>query len=94
MKVLIWKAKHDDVVFLAGTEEQELAAYLTIFQIMEENGDYECCPPENARHKTLYKKAKSGDATAARQLLRERKDYEYESVYEHEATDPLVKETI
>ncbi len=76
-KVLVWESKHDDAKFDASTPELEAEAFLKMFKLMDEQGDYECCPPEGEQV-DLYDKAKAGDAKAAKKFLTLRRDYEYE----------------
>lgn len=88
MRILEWRAKHDSVYYNASTEEQELAAYLKVFKEMDEQGDYECCPPDGREQKALYKEAKKGNAKAARTFLKMRRDYEYEWTGTKEVYEP------
>lgn len=88
MKILVWKAKDETVYYNASTEEKELMAYLRVFTQMDEQGDYECCPPEGKLHQSWYEKAKKGDMPAARLLLMARRNYEYEWVEIEEVIEP------
>jgi len=87
MKILVWKAKHEDLYYDASTLDKELNAFMTVFQLMDEQGDYGCCPPEGKEHKALYRKAKKGDRESARTLLSLRCDYEYEGVFIQEVQE-------
>lgn len=80
MEVLIWHAKDEDVIYDASTNDKAFKAYGAIFKTMDENGDYECCPPETKQERELYRKAKAGDLNAARIFLVGRRDYEYENI--------------
>lgn len=82
MKILVWTTKHESLYYNASTPEQELKAFLFVFNEMDGNGDYDCCPPEGKTQKALYKKAKKGDSKAARTLLslRSADNYEYENI--------------
>lgn len=79
-KILVWTSKHEDLYYDASTPEKELKSFLTVFQLMEEQGDYECCPPEGTLQKASYRRAKKGDKTAAKDFVMMRYDYEYERV--------------
>jgi hypothetical protein len=87
MKILIWRAKHTNVYYNASTEEKELAAYLKVFKEMQEQGDYECCPP-TGEARALYKLAKQGDGTAVRKFVHSRRHYEYEGTDIEEVIEP------
>lgn len=80
MKILVWKSKYDDLYYDASTPEKELSACLFVFNEMDRDGDYDCCPPEGKREKALYKKAKKGDGASAKTFLSLRQHYEYEYV--------------
>jgi hypothetical protein len=90
MKILIWHSKGGDVYWDASTPEKESAAYLAMFKEMNDQGDYECCPPENGQE-PYYEKAKAGDAAAAKKFLtiRSGRDYEYEGLSIQPVQDPL-----
>ena len=87
VKILVWKTKHEDVYYDASTPQKELNAFLFVFQEMEEQGDYEACPPEGQLQKSSYRRAKKGDKTAAKDFLMMRYDYEYEQVFIEEVRD-------
>ena len=90
MNIIAWHQKHGNVYYEAGTPEQTLAAYMRIFNEMEEIGDYEACPPEEGLHQKLYEQAKKGDRLSAMKFVKARstQGYEYEEVKEAEAVTP------
>lgn len=80
MKILQYgNRKMEPIAWDASTPELEAAAFLALFQYFD--GDYwrmYTASPLSGRQKTLYDRAKGGDAGAAKKLLELRKTYEYE----------------
>lgn len=80
MKVLlVHHSKGGDIYFDASDDGD--AAYLALFKMLDEQGDYECCPPIG-RQLEAYNLAKAGDSRWARIFLetRSRAGYEYEGI--------------
>ena len=77
MKILIWNAKHEDVLVCANDKEQEARAWLYLFKCMDDNGYY-CDLEEDEAD--AYMAAKEGSDRDAKRLLEMRSDYEYERI--------------
>ncbi len=77
MRILVWNAKHGDVLVCARDGEQEARAWLYIFKCMDEN-EYYCDLEDDEAN--AYMAAKEGSAGNARWLLEMRSDCEYERV--------------
>lgn len=93
MKVLIYgNRKEDDTIYDISTPEKELAAYLALFNYLDENWQVYECGGLTPTHKKWYAAAKTGDAESAKRLLNSRKHYEYEEFHFGEVIDPLTAE--
>jgi hypothetical protein len=91
MKVLIYgNRKEDDTIYDASTPEKEAAAYLRVFKELDEY--WQCYGDLTVKWKPVYEKAKAGDAEAAKRLMNDRKNYEYEGFRLDEVVDPTVNE--
>lgn len=77
--VLIWHQKHGDCYVAARDKEEELRAYLYLFNMMDEHGYYNYDGALNADEKVCYEAAKAGNGQAAKWLLNNRGG-EYEEV--------------
>ena len=56
---------------------------------MDEQGDYDACPPDGEEQEQMYRLAKKGDALAAKLLMLMRTHYEYEYTGIREVIEPL-----
>lgn len=89
MKVLIYgNRKQDDDIYDISTPEKEAAAFLRLFNTLDEEwqvygGNL------GAKEQPLYDAAKKGDGAAAKRLLTMRKSYEYEEWHYGEVINPL-----
>lgn len=85
--ILVLKYKHGDYPVYARTPEEELRAYLHLFNLMNKWGFY---AGMDGDMKDWYDAAKNGDMKAARQLLRCRssRGYEYEYIDELYPLEP------
>lgn len=91
MRVLIYgNRKQDDDIYDISTPEKEAAAFLTLFNYLN---DEWCVYGDDLGNKeqSLYDAAKRGDAMAAKKLLSIRRDYEYEEWHYGEVINPLEK---
>jgi hypothetical protein len=79
-KVLVFHQKHGDCYVSARTPEEELKAYLFLFNLMDEMGYYNYDGALNADEQVLYTDAKAGDGKSAKWLIDGRYGCEYESV--------------
>lgn len=87
MKILIYgNRKQDDEFFDISTPAKELAAYLKIFRILDE--DWDVYRELSKDHQNLYDSAKRGDGEAAKRLIVLRRSYEYEGVRQGVVIDP------
>jgi hypothetical protein len=88
MRFLRLICKHGEIYVLARDVEEELRAYLYLFNYMDEM-DFYSCGLRGDQH-NWYLAAKAGNATLARELLRYRSDCdcEYEKIYVEMAITP------
>lgn len=92
MKVLVYgNRKQDDEIYDISTPEKEAAAYLKLFNFLDEEWRvYET--GLNSKQKIWYERAKGRDSDAAKKLLFARKDFEYEEFHFGEVINPLCAE--
>lgn len=89
MKILVYgNRKQDDEFYDISTPEKENAAYLTVFKVLDE--DWEVYQDLGAGEEALLLRARVGDPEAAKRLMKGRRHYEYENVYEAELIDASV----
>jgi len=79
-KVLVFHQKHGDVHVSARDDAEEQRAYLYLFNLMDGMGYYNYEDALNADEQVWYAAAKAGNAIAAKWLIDNRCDYEYERV--------------
>lgn len=78
MRVLIYgNRKQDDYIYDVSTPEKEARAFIQLFQYLDEDQDV-YAGDLTREEEVLYKRAKEGDADAAKKLLTARRTYEYE----------------
>jgi hypothetical protein len=89
-KVLVYgNRKSDDILIDASTPEKEAAAFLKLFNYLD--NEWQCYSDMDGKQKILYGKAKAGDASAAFRLLSQRKSYEYEEWHIADLIDPFTE---
>jgi uncharacterized membrane protein len=96
VKVLVYEnRKQPALIWDASTSEKEAAAFLTLFAMLahewvvyDDLTDSSRLTPSEQAQRVLFDRALTGDANAAKQLLRLRKDYEYEGWSFGEVLDP------
>lgn len=95
MKILIYgNRKQDPDVYDISTPEKELAGYLMLFNILDQDWNvYDEIKSEKSMYKKsslgLLEEARKGNAESARLLLNRRKVNEYEDFQIIEPIDPL-----
>lgn len=98
MNILYHEGKGEPDFIAADTPEQRAAAFIWLFNSLDDEEYY--CDLDNERdssvsldtwrhEKNLLEKARKGNSTAAILLLTRRKDGEYEFWYETELIEPL-----
>jgi hypothetical protein len=79
-KVLALHEKHGVCYVSARTPEEEMRAYLSLFNLMDEMGYYNYDGALNVDEQVWYANAKAGDGKSAKWLIGSRSGYEYETV--------------
>jgi len=79
-KVLVFYQKHGTCYVSARTPEEELKAYLFLFNLMDSMDYYNYEGALDADEQLWHAKAKAGDAKFAKHLVSCRAYYEYERV--------------
>jgi len=79
--LLIHKGKHGDRYILATNNEEEELAWLAMFTSLNVEDDVYSCSKLVGSQRAWFDKACEGDTDAARWLLINRSDYEYEEVF-------------
>lgn len=88
MKILVYtNRKVDDEFYDASTPEKENAAYLAVFKTLDEDWQAYEADELSSKHANWLKQARAGDAESAKRLLKDRRSYQYEHVYEAELVD-------
>ena len=84
MKILVYYGKHENIYWLADTDERQVAAFEKLFVIL----DGLCCYGDSVRPQ-LLEQARSGNIGAIKQLLYGRRHCEYERWDFIDASDPM-----
>jgi hypothetical protein len=89
-KVLVYSnRKIDPIIIDTSTPEKEAAAFLKLFKHLDE--EWRVYDDLDPKYQNLWDKATTGDADAAKKLLKMRRNEEYESWYESQMIDPLME---
>lgn len=79
-KVLAFHEKHGTCYVSARTPEEELKAYLFLFNLMDSMNYYDYEDALNVDEQVWHAEAKAGDGKSAKCLIGCRSGYEYEEV--------------
>jgi len=87
LKILVYgNRKEPERFYDISTPEKEKAAFMRLFYYLDE--EWLVYAELTTEQKPLYKKAKGGDAKAAKELMLLRKDHEYEEIQIVNVQDP------
>jgi len=86
MRILVYgNRKSDDTYYDISTPAKEDASYLALFKILDE--EWEVYQDLETGQEALLLRARTGDANAAKRLMKARTDYEYENIREARVID-------